>query len=188
MTRFFASFALAAVALALAPQALKADPLCPLLDATKHGTYVVYGTGTAVGVGPAAAVGEITYDGHGNTLATFTVNINGNVQTHTTVPGTYTIHPDCTGTALETGAHYSFVTSPDGNKTIWLETDPGVVFSGTEVRLNPVEDAEAQVHSSNGLAGPASHHVGALRPANFRSRTEPVSRRHLVPSKSLVTY
>lgn len=50
MTRFFASFALATVAFALAPQALKAaNPLCPLLNATKHGTYVVYGTGTIVG-------------------------------------------------------------------------------------------------------------------------------------------
>lgn len=142
MTRFFASFALTTVAFASAPQALKAaDPLCPLLDATKHGTYVVYGTGTVVGVGPAVAVGEITYDGHGNTQATFTLNVNGNVQTHTGVPGTYSINSDCTGTSLEAGAHYSFVVSPDGNTTTWMETDPGIVVSGTEVRLTPVDDA-----------------------------------------------
>jgi hypothetical protein len=144
MTRFFASFALATVAFALAPQALKAaNPLCPLLNATKHGTYVVYGTGTIVGVGPAVAVGEITYDGHGNTLATFTLNVNGNVQTNTDVPGTYSINSDCTGTSLEAGAHYSFVVSPNGNTTTWMETDPGTVVSGTEVRLKPTDTEDA---------------------------------------------
>jgi hypothetical protein len=63
---------------------------------------------------PNTSIGEITYDGHGKTLATFTLNINGNVQTHTDVPGTYTINSDCTGTTVEAGAHYSFVVSPDG--------------------------------------------------------------------------
>lgn len=141
MTRFFASFALAAVAFALAPQSLQAaEPLCPLLNATKHGTYVVYGTGTVVGVGPAVALGEITYDGRGNAVATFLLNLNGNVQTNTDVPSTYTINYDCTGTVLEAGAHYSFVTSPDGDRTTWLETDPGTVVSGTEVRLKPRQD------------------------------------------------
>lgn len=150
MTRFFASFVLAAVAFALAPQALKAaDPLCPLLNATKHGTYVVYGTGTIVGIGPAVAVGEITYDGHGNTVATFTLNVNGNVQTNTNVPGTYAINSDCTGTSLEAGAHYSFVVSPDGNTTTWMETDPGTVVSGTEVRLKPVELFERGLEASS---------------------------------------
>src|SRR5215467_6910034 len=153
MRKSFASAVLAVLALALAPQALKATPLCPLGNATLHGTYVVYGTGTAIGAGPAVALGEHTYDGHGNAVATFTVNINGNVHTFSNVPSTYTINSDCTGTAFEAGAHYSFVTSPYGNKTTWIETDSSSVFSGTEVRLNPVEDAEAQVHSSNGPAG-----------------------------------
>jgi hypothetical protein len=136
-------------------------------------------------IGPAVAVGEITYDGRGNTLATFTVNINGHVQTHTDVPGTYTINSDCTGTVLEAGAHYSFVTSPDGNTTTWMETDPGVVFSGTEVRLKPVEDAAEQAHLSDRPAGLASLHIVALQPANLRSRNELISRRLSVPSKSL---
>lgn len=89
------------------------------------------------GVGPAVAVGEITYDGLGNTVATFTLNVNGNVQTNTDVTGTYTINSDCTGTSVEAGAHYSFVVSPDGNTTIWMETDAGTVVSGAKVRLRP---------------------------------------------------
>ena len=158
MAKLLACAVLAVLILALAPRGLKAGPLCPLRNATKHGTYRVYGTGTVVGVGPAVALGEITYDGHGNAVATFTLNVNGNVQTHINVPSIYTINSDCTGTAFEAGAHYSFVTSPDGNVTTWMETDPGFVVSGTEVRLNPVEESEdAQVHSSYGLAKPASH-------------------------------
>jgi hypothetical protein len=178
--KFLVTFALAAVTFASAPRALKAaDPLCPLLDATKHGTYVVYGTGTVVGVGPAVAVGEITYDGHGNTRATFTLNVNGNVQTHIDVPGTYTINSDCTGTSLEAGAHYSFVVSPDGNTTTWMETDPGTVVSGTEVRLKPA-DAEAAVRLGPRNSGvqqvpprrassPESPSTALLAPGNGRS-------------------
>lgn len=183
MTRLFAAFALAAVAFASAPQALKAaDPLCPLLDATKHGTYVVYGTGTIVGVGPAVAVGEITYDGHGNTLATFTLNVNGNVQTHTGVPGTYTINSDCTGTSLEAGAHYSFVVSPDGNTTTWMETDPGTVVSGTEVRLKPVEDLEAQARPGNKGVEPANLRRGRRASSNLSVETTAVTRQFPRPS------
>jgi hypothetical protein len=66
-------------------------------------------------------------------VATFTVNVNGNVQTHTDVPSTYTINSDCTGTALEAGAHCSFVVSPDGNTTTWMETDPGIVDSSAVI-------------------------------------------------------
>jgi len=172
MSKFLASSVLAVLLFALAPTALKAGPLCPLLNATKHGTYRVYGTGTVIGVGPAVALGEITYDGHGNALATFTVNINGNVRTFADVPSTYTVNSDCTGTALEAGAHYSFVTSPDGNITTWIETDPSSVFSGTEVRLNRVEDVEAQVHSSNWPARRASYRAVELQPASLRSRAE----------------
>src|SRR6516225_5939893 len=133
MAKLLACAVLAVLILALAPRGLKAGPLCPLLNATKHGTYRVYGTGTAINVGPAVALGEITYDGLGNSVATFTVNVNGNVQTFANVPGTYTIKSDCTGTHLEAGAHYSFVVSPDGNMATWIETDPTSVFSGTEV-------------------------------------------------------
>jgi len=179
MTRFFASFALAAVASVLAPQVVKAaDPLCPLLNETKHGTYRVYGTGTVVGVGPAVALGEITYDGHGNAVATFTLNVNGNIQTHANVPSTYTIHSDCTGTAFEAGAHYSFVTTPDGNVTTWMETDAGVVVSGTEVRLKPVESTqdEGQIRPENTRVRPANFRRSRKASANMRAKTTVVTR------------
>jgi hypothetical protein len=158
MKKLLASCVLAILTLALAPQAIKAGPLCPLLNATKHGTYVVHATGNIVGVGPAVGVGEITYDGHGNSLANFTLNLNGTVHVFTALPGTYTINSDCTGTHLEAASHYSFIVSPDGNKATWIETDPGAVITGTEVRLNPVEDFEAQARPENRRVVPANLH------------------------------
>jgi opacity protein-like surface antigen len=146
MTKLLASCALAILVFAVAPQALQAaDAQCPLQNATKHGTYVVAGAGTIVDVGPATVVGEITYDGQGNTVATYTVSVNGTIHRGVTVTGTYTVNPDCTGSSSESdGTHYDFVTARDGNTTTWIETDTGTVISGTEVRLSrdrsPVED------------------------------------------------
>jgi hypothetical protein len=129
---------LAAFTAALAPQVLLAADQCPAQNATKHGTYVVFGTGTIVGVGPISAVGEITYDGLGNTHATYTASVNGTAYRGVTVTGTYTVNRDCTGSLAESdGSHYDFVAAPDGSKATWIQTDTGVVVSGTEARLKP---------------------------------------------------
>jgi hypothetical protein len=121
---------------ALAPQALKAADRCPLQNATLHGTYLVAGSGTIVGVGPISAVGEVTFDGRGNSIATYTASVNGTIHQGVTVTGTYTVNPDCTGSHAESdGSHYDFVVAPNGNTVTWIETDPGTVLSGTEVRL-----------------------------------------------------
>ena len=151
MTKLFISCALAALALTAAPQALKATPLCPLGNATLHGTYVVSGGGTIVGLGPVTSVGEVTYDGLGKSNATFTVSLNGNVQT-VTVPGTYKVNPDCTATAVEGPSHYNFVITPNGNNVWWMATDSGIILSGTIIRLRPLESSEddAQLHSKKG--------------------------------------
>src|ERR1700686_4686743 len=106
MRKPFASLALAMVTFALAPQAFSAQ--CPLGNATLHGSYVVFGTGTIVGVGPTA-VGVETWDGQGNTVATYTASVNGNVYPGVTVTGTYSVNPDCTGSNAESdGTHYNF--------------------------------------------------------------------------------
>jgi len=107
--------------------------------------------------------GEITYDGHGNSLANFTLNLNGTIHTFAAVAGTYTINSDCTGTHLEGGSHYSFVVSPNGNNATWIETDTGAVITGTEVRLNPVEDFESEVRRED----------KGIAPANLRRSRKP---------------
>ena len=137
VTKLLATFALAAMTLAVAPQSLKAsDAQCPLRNATLHGTYVVSGSGTIVGIGPITAVGEHTWDGEGNTVATNTISVNGTVYTGVMVTGTYSVNTDCTGSLAESdGSHYNFVVAPDGNTATWIKTDGGAVLSGTEVRL-----------------------------------------------------
>jgi hypothetical protein len=142
MRKLFAFLALAIVAFALAPQAFSAQ--CPLGNATLHGTYIVFGTGTIVGVGPVTAVGVETWDGQGNTVATYTASVNGNVYPGITVTGTYSVNPDCTGSNAESdGSHYNIVASPNGNSTTWIQTDAGTVISGTETRLKSREEGDA---------------------------------------------
>jgi hypothetical protein len=155
MKNVFTFCVLAVLGLALAPQAVKSAPLCPFGNATLHGTYVVSGSGSVTGVGAVAAVGEVAFDGHGNSTATFTASFNGTIKT-ISVPGTYTVNPDCTGTQVEVTSHYFFVVTPDGNKTSWIETDPGTVLSGTIVRLHPLDDEAAQTHPGQNHVVPAS--------------------------------
>lgn len=184
MTKLLASCILALFTLALAPQALKASQLCPLGNATLHGTYIVSGTGTAGGA-PIAGVGEITWDGEGNTTATYTASLNGAIHKGVTVTGTYSINPDCTGSHTESdGSHYDFVAFPDGHGTTWISTDTGAVVTGTTVRLKSTV-AEAQVRSNDKDVAPAALRVTTLPPARFRSGGELFTRRRSDPSKSL---
>ena len=139
MRNLFASLALAIITFTLTPQALKAGSLCPLGNATLHGTYIVSGGGT-VGGAPIAAVGEITWDGQGNTTATYTASLNGAIHQGVTVTGSYHINPDCTGSHAESdGSHYDFVVTPDGSGSTWISTDSGAVVTGTTIRLKRVD-------------------------------------------------
>jgi hypothetical protein len=65
--------------------------------ATAAGIYGFSDSGTVVGVGPRAAVGQLTLDAAGNIKGTVTASLAGGVSS-TTVSGTYAVNPDCTGT------------------------------------------------------------------------------------------
>jgi hypothetical protein len=104
---FFASTAATA-------QAKGKDPQCTLAGAA--GTYGFSDSGTVVGVGPRAAAGILTLDALGNINGKVTASLNGSV-THTTLSGTYTVNPDCTGA----GTFEEFDQS--GNKTLTLTED-----------------------------------------------------------------
>ena len=62
------------------------------------GSYGVSDSGTIVGVGPRAAVAVLTLDAAGNISGKTTASLNGSV-TYVTDSGTFTVNPDCTGTA-----------------------------------------------------------------------------------------
>jgi hypothetical protein len=137
MTKLVIFCGLVATTFATAPQALKADnadALCPLGNATLRGTYMSRAEGTVVGVGPLAAVGWLTYDGKGNVVNGFTISVNGVISSGT-ISGPYTVNSDCTGSTNLSGSNYYFIVTPDGSTVNWIASDPGSVFSGTEIRL-----------------------------------------------------
>ena len=137
MTKHLVILTLVAITFAV-PQALKAaDNPCPRGNATLRGTYIsLHPTGYIVGVGPATANGTITFDGKGFSTNTFSASINGVIQRGGTVVGPYTVNPDCTGTLSQSdGSHYDFVVLPNGSRFSWIETDPGIVWSGESVRF-----------------------------------------------------
>lgn len=139
MMKVFASWAVAISAFTLVPQVLSAQ--CWQGNATLHGTYIVSGTGTVIGVGSLTAVGLHTWDGHGNTVATYTASVDGNIYPGTTVTGSYSVKADCTGSLTESdGSHYNFVVSPNGNRATWIRTDTGTAINGTETRLRNREE------------------------------------------------
>ena len=161
---------LVAMTFALCPQSLHATPLCPLGNATLHGTYSVSGGGTVVGLGPVTAVGEVTYDGKGNSNAVYTASQNGTI-VPVVVPGTYSVNPDCTATAVEAASHFNFVVTPDGNTVWWIATDSGTVLSGLINRLRPLENIDAHVRPGNNRVEPANLRGSRKASANPRAKT-----------------
>jgi hypothetical protein len=141
MTKRLVILALAIMTFAAATKSLKAaddDALCPLGNATLSGTYMLRGEASVVGVGPVTVVGWLTYDGKGSvTKASMTVSVNGTISTGT-FSAPYTVNKDCSGSVEPPGQHYTFVVTPDGKNVYFIQTDPGTVSSGTELRLTPL--------------------------------------------------
>ena len=129
--------ALVAFTAAVTPQALRADNALGCAgNSVMNGTYVMSATGTIVGVGPVAVVGMVTYDGLGNGSATSTQSVNGTIYKGVMATATFTVNRDCTGSkTFSDGSHYDFAITLDGSTITWIETDPGVVISGTAVRI-----------------------------------------------------
>ena len=101
------------------------------------GTGAVFGTGG----GPIAFVGVVTYNGDGTgVLMSATDNLNGTVGRATSIPATFTVNRDCTGSKTigsgPTAQHFDFVITPDGRTLTFVETDAFAVVSGTAVRMN----------------------------------------------------
>jgi hypothetical protein len=91
-----ASIFAVALVVSMAEPAHAGGPPCSLARAA--GTYGVSDSGTVVGVGPRATVALLTFEAAGNVKAKVTASLNGSV-TKSTLSGTYTVNPDCTGTA-----------------------------------------------------------------------------------------
>jgi hypothetical protein len=104
---------------------------------TLNGSYGGTFSGTIVGFGPIAGIGVANFDGHGHVTGTDTVNINGSGGIFESSSGTYTVNSDCTGTRVEAFpdgrvVSSSFVIVNQGKETLFLNTAPGVVITGSE--------------------------------------------------------
>lgn len=113
-------------------------------QATLSGTYVISGTGS-LGSASAVMMGKVAYDGQGNGQATFTQSAGGVITRYASVPGVYTVNPDCTGSKIFGGTiSYDFVVTPDGREISWIVTNSPTlaVFTGHAVRL----DSSGDIH------------------------------------------
>jgi hypothetical protein len=106
-----------------------------------RGAYGFASDGQAFGpagteIADIAAAGRIVFDGHGNLTGRETESLNG-VITMPSLSGTYTVLPDCTGTAtVHNGqtAHLRFMLVEGGQEVNVIGTDRGVVAAGQITR------------------------------------------------------
>ncbi|HYI11598.1 MAG TPA: hypothetical protein VEK57_21250 [Thermoanaerobaculia bacterium] len=87
---------------------------------------------------PFAEAGRETYDGAGKAKGAFTVSENGVVR-RGTYTATYVIKADCTGSVTivdnyKSTSHYDLYTTPTGDEVVWIQTDGGTVFAGSNRR------------------------------------------------------
>ena len=113
--------------------------------ATLNGTYIMQAQGIAVGgpaPGPFGYASISTYNGKGDTHATYSGSFNGVIRRNQALTGTYTVDADCTGTkTVELGggvvSHYDMFLSPNGNMYSLVQTDSGVIVTAIFYRVPP---------------------------------------------------
>lgn len=102
--------------------------------ATLKGSYGLVGTGTVIGVGPAALVGILRYDGRGNVTGISIQKVNGNNVT-VTLAGTYSVGADCIANDVvavsngQTATHTAVIVN-NGKELYILNTTPPTATSG----------------------------------------------------------
>ena len=118
-----------------------------------NGTYAFRVTGY-VPAGPSgslvplAAAGFVTFSADGTTSGVVTGSINGQISS-ATLHGTWTINPDgsISETDVQTGGpgltlHFRDYPTLDGNTITFVQTDPGFIASGINVRGSPAENEQ----------------------------------------------
>jgi hypothetical protein len=64
------------------------------------------------------------------------ISEGGEIIPRVPLTGTYAVNPDCSGNEMitNTGQNFDLYIKPSGEQFRWIETDPGVILSGDEVR------------------------------------------------------
>ena len=125
------------------PQSAMAQPECS--EATLRGTYIFSFDGFTVGQGgeqqPFAFSGIESYDGAGTMTGIFSGGTNGVIDEDVLYTGTYTVNADCTSELTTVDplfgeTHYDQFVDPSGDEFRFVQTDQGVVASGSERRVS----------------------------------------------------
>jgi hypothetical protein len=109
-------------------------------EATLHGRYVFAFDGVEINGKnqvPFAVAGYEVFNGNGHARGVSSFSVNGKITSMEPFSATYTVKADCTGTTTVEGivvTHYDLFTAPDGSMITFVQTDPGVVASGSELR------------------------------------------------------
>jgi uncharacterized membrane protein len=108
-------------------------------DATLRGVLSFSASGSAVGttgeLGDIAVSARIVFDGHGKSTQTTNSSFNG-FQSEAPETATYSVNPDCTGSATISHAdgtieHINFVIVEGGGEIKFFVNQLGAVFTGT---------------------------------------------------------
>jgi hypothetical protein len=109
-------------------------------EATLDGMYLFAFDGSITegeDQGPFAVAGYQVFDGNGKAKGVSSFSENGKITRKEPFSVTYTVKADCTGTATLEAiivTHYDMFIAPDGSKFTFVQTDPGVVAAGFELR------------------------------------------------------
>ena len=134
-----------------------AQPECS--EATLRGTYIYAYDGFIVGEGgeqqPFAYSGIESYDGAGTMTGIFSGSSNGVIDEDVFYTGTYTVDAACTSELTTVDpvfgeAHFDQFVDPSGDEFQFVQTDEGVVASGSERRVS----AEIITFSAEGPGTP----------------------------------
>jgi hypothetical protein len=105
--------------------------------ASLKGTYAFHRTGMNNAIGPIAQIGINREDGEGNILYIRTTRSqNGEILDwfEQQAPGTYTVHPDCTGTFFN--GTQNLIVIDGGKRYLLLSLSPGTTVTEEATRLD----------------------------------------------------
>jgi hypothetical protein len=87
--------------------------------------------------GPFAVAGYQVFDGNGKSKGVSSFSVNGKITENEPFSSTYKVKADCTGTQVVEAAittEYDLFIAPDGSMYTFVQTDPGTVASGFDLR------------------------------------------------------
>jgi hypothetical protein len=109
-------------------------------EATLNGRYLLAFDGFIVEGDekvPFAVANFEVFDGTGNAKGVSSFSVNGKITRREPFSATYNVKANCTGTITvyaNVVTHYDFFTAPDGTMITFVQTDPGVVAAGSQLR------------------------------------------------------